>query len=355
VGEIAVSNEDGYRLPAEWEPHAATWIAWPHRRATFLGDFAVIPEFFARFIRLLAPWEPVKVIATGAALADAQARLHGVANVECIDIPTNDSWLRDTGPVFLTPRQHGTKGQGTKGQGNGRPLAVCWKWNAWGGKYPPWDLDAKVSRAIAGRLGMTVVSPGVVLEGGAIETDGDGTLLVNHRCVVDPKRNASLLRCEMAQVLRTQLAIDCVIWLSGELAGDDTDGHIDQLARFVSPGCVVAARQPDRLDPNHVSLAENLEQLSAAVDARGRRLEVIPIDIPPRFTFADTQLPASHLNFYVANGAVMVPVFGTRTDEPAIRTLAACFPARRIVPVDCQELVRGRGALHCITRDQPAC
>ena len=341
---------DGCRLPAEWEPHAATWIAWPHRRATFLGDFAVIPEFFARFIRLLAPWEPVKVIATGAALAEAQDRLRGVANVECIDIPTNDSWLRDTGPVFLMPRQQGTKVHETS-----RPVAVCWEWNAWGGKYPPWDLDAGVSRAIAGRLGIKAVSPGVVLEGGAIETDGEGTLLVNHRCVVDPKRNPGLSRSEMEQVLRKQLAIDRVIWLGGELQGDDTDGHIDQIARFVSPGCVVAARQPDRLDPNHASLAENLEQLSAAVDARGRRLEVIPIDIPSRFTFAGTQLPASHLNFYVVNGAVMVPVFGALTDEAAIRTLAACFPARRIVPVDCQELVRGRGALHCITRDQPAC
>ena len=341
---------DGYRLPAEWEPHAATWIAWPHRRATFLGDFAVIPEFFARFIRLLAPCEPVKVIATGAALAEAQDRLRGVANVECIDIPTNDSWLRDTGPVFLMPRQQGTKGYGTS-----QPVAVCWEWNAWGGKYPPWDLDARVSRAIPSRLGMKAMSPGVVREGGAIETDGEGTLLVNHRCVVDFKRNPGLSRSEMEQVLRKQLAIDRVIWLGGELQGDDTDGHIDQIARFVSPGCVVAARQPDRLDPNHASLAENLAQLEVAVDARGRRLEVVPIDIPSRFTFAGTQLPASHLNFYVVNGAVMVPVFGARTDAAAIRTLAACFPARRIVPVDCQELVRGRGALHCITRDQPAC
>jgi agmatine deiminase len=173
--------------------------------------------------------------------------------------------------------------------------------------------------------------------------------------VVDPKRNAGLSREQVEQVLRQKLAVDHVIWLGGELAGDDTDGHIDQIARFVSPGRVVAARQPDRLDPNHASLAENLTQLESAVDARGRRLEVIPIDIPSRFAFSGEQLPASHLNFYVANGAVMVPVFGGPTDEPAIRTLAACFPGRRIVPVDCQELVRGRGALHCITRDQPAC
>jgi len=344
-----VDKADANRLPAEWEPHAATWIAWPHRRATFLGEFGPIPAFFARFIRLLAACEPVKVIATGAPLAEAREHLSGVANVECIDIPTNDSWLRDTGPVFLVPRHP---------EGNvkraGGPAAVCWEWNAWGGKYPPWDRDAQVSRLIAGRLGMAVIAPGVVLEGGAIETDGEGTLLVNHRCVVDPRRNPGLPRDAMEQVLRHQLAVDRVIWVGGELAGDDTDGHIDQIARFVAPGCVVAARQLDRLDPNHASLTENLRLLESAVDARGRRLEVIPIDIPARFAFEGTQLPASHLNFYVANGAVMVPVFGGPTDEPALRTLATCFPGRRIVPVDCQELVRGRGALHCITRDQPA-
>jgi agmatine deiminase len=345
-----VDKADGNRLPAEWEPHAATWIAWPHRRATFLGDFGTIPAFFARFIRLLAACEPVKVIATGAPLAEAQEHLSGVANVECIDIPTNDSWLRDTGPVFLVPRHPEGKVKRV-----GEPVAVCWEWNAWGGKYPPWDRDAQVSRLIAGRLGMAIIAPGVVLEGGAIETDGEGTLLVNHRCVVDPKRNPGLSLDAMEQVLRNRLAVDQVIWLGGELAGDDTDGHIDQIARFVAPGCIVAARQPDRLDPNHASLAENLRLLESAVDARGRRLDVIPIDIPARFAFEGTQLPASHLNFYVANGAVMVPVFGGPTDEPALRTLATCFPARRIVPVDCQELVRGRGALHCITRDQPAC
>jgi agmatine deiminase len=364
-----VETSDGYRLPAEWEPHAATWIAWPHRRETFLGEFSRIPEFFAGFVRLLAACEPVKVIATAAALAEAQARLHGVANVECIDIPTSDSWLRDTGPVFLVPRDHRTRDRRTRdhrtrdhrtrdhrteGQEMQRPVAVCWEWNAWGGKYPPWELDSKVSRAIAGRLGMAVVAPGVVLEGGAIETDGEGTLLVNHRCVVDPNRNPGRSRADMEQVLRTHLAVSRVVWLGGELAGDDTDGHIDQIARFVAPGRVVAARQQDRLDPNWVSLEENLGQLAAAVDAQGRRLEVIPIDIPPRFSFEGTQLPASHLNFYLANGAVMVPVFGGPTDAPAIRTLADCFPDRRIVPVDCQELIRGRGALHCITRDQPA-
>ena len=335
--------ELGYRLPAEWEPHAATWLAWPHRRATFLGEFAAIPPVFAATARILARHEPVRIIAAGAPLEEARAALAGVANVAFVEIATNDSWLRDTGPVFLVSRA-------------GRdlpPAAVAWRWNAWGGKYPPWDADARVARTIADRLGLRVFEPPLVLEGGALETDGAGTLLVNGRCVVDPKRNPGVDREAMERALRDFLGVERVLWTGGELAGDDTDGHIDQLARFVAPGRVVAARQPDRGDPNHAPLEANLALLRSLADAAGRRLEVIPIDIPATFTFRGVQLPASHLNYLVANGVVIVPVFGGPTDEPALRTLAECFPDRAIEPVDCSALVRGRGALHCITRDQP--
>jgi agmatine deiminase len=336
--------ELGYRLPAEWEPHASTWLAWPHRRATWIGDFAPIPEVFARVARLLAPHEPVKVIASGAALDEARRHVGDVEGVECIDVPTSDSWLRDTGPVFLLPR----------GECPLPAAAVAWGWNAWGGKYPPWDDDAKVARAVADWLGLPVFEPGTVLEGGAIETDGDGTLLVNERCVIDEKRNPGLSRDAMERTLIEQLGMEKVIWLGGELQGDDTDGHIDQLARFVAPGHVVAARQPDRGDPNHASLERNLTLLGRATDARGRPLRVTPIDIPPRFAFEGVQLPASHLNFYVANHGVLVPVFNATTDDAAVRILAECFPGRLIEPVACHELIRGRGGLHCITRDQPA-
>jgi len=265
--------------------------------------------------------------------------------VSFVEIPTSDSWIRDTGPVFLVPRHR---------ESAARPRAVCWDWNAWGGKYPPWDADAGVARGIAAHLGMLADRPGIVLEGGAIETDGAGTLLANERCVVDPKRNPGLDRGAMEEALRKHLAIDRVIWVGGDLAGDDTDGHIDQLARFVAPGRVLAARQPDRLDPNHASLEANLATLREATDARGRRLEVVAVDIPARFAFEGTQLPASHLNYLVGNGFVAVPVFGGSTDEPALRTLAACFPGRTIEPFDCAALVRGRGGIHCVTRDEPA-
>ncbi|MFM8634398.1 MAG: agmatine/peptidylarginine deiminase [Planctomycetia bacterium] len=336
--------ELGYRLPAEWEPHAATWLAWPHRRATWIGDFGPIPEVFARVTRILAAYEPVKIVATGAALEEARGHVGEVEGVECIDIPTNDSWLRDTGPVFLVAR----------GDSPLPAAAVAWGWNAWGGKYPPWDDDARVAHAIADRLGLPVFEPGVVLEGGAIDTDGEGTLLANERCVVDERRNPGLSRDGMQRILRDQLAVERVIWLGGDLQGDDTDGHVDQLARFVAPGRVVVARQSDPADPNHASLEANLAILRRSIDARGRPLEVIPIDIPPRFMFHDVQLPASHLNFLVTTGLVLVPVFGAATDDAALRTLSECFPGRRIEPIDCRDLVRGRGALHCITRDQPA-
>lgn len=335
-----------YRLPAEWEPHAATWLAWPHRKATWLGDFALIPSVFAKVARLIARYEPVRIVATGAVLAEARGCLDGVANLEFVDLPTNDSWMRDTGPVFVVPREPAS---------DAATAAVCWGWNAWGGKYPPWDHDAALGRAIANRLGLTAIAGGLVLEGGGLETDGQGTLLVNHRCIEDPARNPGVSRQQIEAILIERLGVERVLWVGGELAGDDTDGHIDQLARFVAPGRVVAARQQDPLDPNHAALAANLERLSGLVDALGRRLEVIPIDIPARFSFEGTQLPASHLNFYVGNGFVAVPVFLQATDDAALRTLEECFPDRAIEPVVCTELVRGRGALHCITRDEPAC
>jgi len=346
---VTTPAELGYRLPAEWEPHAATWLAWPHRRATWLGDFAAIPRAFAAVARLLSLHEPVRIVAAGEPLAEAHRHLDGTLNIAFEEIATNDSWLRDTGPVFVV-RDADADAQAE----TARRAAVCWNWNAWGGKYPPWDDDARVARTIAERLGLPVFSPGIVLEGGAVEADGAGTLLVNERCVVDERRNPGLARGAIEKVLRDFLGVEAVLWVGGELAGDDTDGHIDQLARFVAPGRVVAARQPDPLDPNHGSLEANLERLQSLRDAAGRRLEVIPIDIPSRFTFGQTQLPASHLNFYVANGLVAVPVFHRSSDDAALRTIEGFFPGRRVVPVPCHELIRGRGGLHCITRDQPA-
>ncbi len=333
----------GYRLPAEWEPHAATWLAWPHRQATFLGDFDEVPRAFAKLVRLLACYESVRVIGSADVLCHASSMLEDLSPVDFIEISTNDSWLRDTGPVFL------------KSKGVGSELSVTnFGFNAWGGKYPPWDADAAVAEKIAEHLGIKIVEAEIVCEGGAIETDGDGTLLVNHRCIDDPQRNPGYSREELTAILRSALSIDTVLWVNGNLVGDDTDGHIDQLARFVAPGCVVAARQPDESDPNHESLKANLTLLKSLRDARGRLLDVVPIDLPPRICFEDVQLPASYLNFFIVNGGVIVPTFEHDLDAAAIATIEQFFPGREVVPFSALELIRGRGAVHCVTCQQPA-
>jgi agmatine deiminase len=336
----------GYRLAAEWEPQAAVWLSWPHRLATWPDHFEPIPAVYAALARrIAATGQPVKIVAAGHPQAEAATMVGDVDGVSLVDLPTNDSWLRDSGPVFLTPR---------RGQEALPPAAVAFGYNAWGGKYPPWNDDAALGRRIAESLGMRVFGANIVLEGGALDTDGEGTLLVNRQCVLEDNRNPGKSSQQIEQELAAQLAIERVIWTGGELAGDDTDGHIDQLARFVGPGRVLAARQPDRLDPNHGSLEANLEILRGATDAKGRRLEVTPIDIPSRFQRYGVQLPASFLNFLVTNTAVFVPVFEDAADEAALRAIEACFPGRSIEPVDSRDLVWGRGAVHCITRDQPA-
>ncbi len=342
VEEIS-SPTNGFRFPAEWEPHAATWLAWPHRRATFLGDFDEVPRAFAKLVRLLACHEPVRVIGAHDVLCYASSMLEGIGQVDLIEIPTNDSWLRDTGPVFL------------KSNGVGSGLRVAsFGFNAWGGKYPPWDADAAVAGNIAGHLGVEAVEVSMVCEGGAIETDGEGTLLVNHRCIDDPQRNPGYSREQLTAILRSTLGVDTVLWVNGELVGDDTDGHIDQLARFVAPGCVVAARQPDKSDPNHESLEANLALLKSLRDARGRLLDVTPIDLPPHVFFEEVQLPASYLNFFIVNGGVIVPTFGHDLDAVAIAAIQRFFPDREVTPFSALELIRGRGAIHCVTCQQPA-
>ena len=337
------SQKSDYRLPAEWEPHAATWVAWPHRRATFLGNFDEVPVAFSKLVMLLARYEPVKVIGSEAVLRDASSQLQESSRVEFIEIPTNDSWLRDTGPVFL------------KSEDEQQELVVVnFGFNAWGGKYSPWDADAAVAVNIARCLGSRVLEAPIVLEGGAIETDGEGTLLVNHRCIDDPLRNPKWSREELAAGLQSFLGAKKVLWANGALAGDDTDGHIDQLARFVAPGCVVAARQPDRSDPNHESLEANFDLLKKFKDACGRLLDVVPIDLPPNVCFGDVQLPASYLNFSILNGGVIVPTFQHELDINAIKTIQKFFPQREVIAFPALELIRGRGAVHCVTSQQPA-
>ena len=243
----------GCRWPAEWEPHAATWIAWPHRVRTWPDHFEPIPECFALIVKTLAQFEQVHVLAgREAVMAQARAMVGHVERVVLHDIPTNDAWVRDYGPTFLT------------GPGAGEVSVVDWQYNAWGGKYPPWDLDNEVPRHLASQLQVQRFEPGIVLEGGSIDTNGRGTILTTQSCLLDPRRNPQLSRADIERVLLDFCAASEVIWLAGgPLAGDDTDGHVDQLARFVSPHQVVVAVEQDPRDENYAPLQENLRCLQA--------------------------------------------------------------------------------------------
>jgi agmatine deiminase len=334
--------EMGYFWPAEWEPHAATWVAWPHNRETWPGKFDVIPEQFAALVQLLARVEPVHVLAGGSAvMSDARSYLGDARNVTLWDIPTNDAWCRDHGPTFLVNDKAPT-------------VLIDWDYNAWGAKYPPYDLDNAVPMEIASRRGLRRFTPGIVLEGGAIETNGRGTLLTTPTCLLNPNRNPALDLETLERTLRDYLGVSKILWLPrGDLAGDDTDGHVDQLARFVNPTTVVAAVSDDRTDANFEPLQENWRQLQTMSDQNSETLEVLPLELPRAKYFGDQRLPASYLNFYIANNLVIVPQFDDPADDQALRLLESLFPDRQVHGLPAWDIVWGLGAFHCLTQQEP--
>jgi agmatine deiminase len=334
----------GYRWPAEWEPHAATWLSWPRNPNTWPGKFEAIPEKFAAFVRTLAEFEPVHILAGGeAVMRQARELVGGLPIVTLHDIETNDAWCRDHGPTFLLGPQ------------GAPPALVDWEYNAWGGKYPPFDKDNDVPRRIAGLQGRRRFAPGIVLEGGAIDGNGQGTILTTEQCLLNPNRNPQLSRSGIESHLAAYLGAKKVLWLSGgEIAGDDTDGHIDQLARFVNPTTVVAPLEPDASDENHAPLAANFRQLQKMTDQDGRPLSVVPLPMPRPKYHDGQRLPAGYCNFYIANSLVVVPQFDDPADNIAVDTLGRLFPDREVRGLDALDLVWGLGAFHCLSQQEPA-
>jgi agmatine deiminase len=338
------------RMPAEWDRHAATWIAWPHNESDWPGKFTPIRWVYGEFVRLLARHERVRIlVANDAVAAEARETLELVgapAQWDLVPVATNRSWTRDTGPLFV--------------RAGGRKLATHWRFNAWA-KYDDWQLDAAVAPAIARAAGVdhvTVEAGGrpVVLEGGAVDVDGEGTLLATEECLCDTvqARNPGLPRAELESVLRTQLGAERVVWLGRGIAGDDTHGHIDDLARFVAPGKLVLCREHDAGDENYRPLEENWERLQGARDAAGRALEVTALPMPRPLAFEGRRLPASYANFYIANDVVLVPTFNDPADRQALGILGELFPDREVVGIHCVDLVWGLGTLHCMTQQEPA-
>ncbi len=331
-----------YRAPAEWEPHAATWLSWPHRLATWPGKFSPIPQLYVRLVQTLAAVEPVHVLAGGHPMAQCRVLLAGIPNVTLHDIPTDDAWIRDSGPTFLV------------GSSDSPPALVDWGHNAYGGKYLPYYHDDAIGRLIARKLGRVCYEPGMILEGGSIDVDGRGTLLTTEECLLNPNRNPGLSRDEIEQSLCEFLGVRKVLWLGRGIVGDDTDGHIDELARFVAPRTVVAAVEDNPQDANYASLQENLRRLQSFTDADGQPLQIVPLPMPRPVVVNGKRLPASYCNFYLANGIAIVPQFDDPADAKAVEILGRVLTGRRIVPLPARDLVWGLGAFHCITQQEPA-
>ena len=341
---MAKNRGSGLRLPAEWEPHAATWLGWPYNAETWPGCLDEAEQEFGVLVRLLVESEPI-----GLLVQDAEHERHvrkklgplgSDARIALHTASTDDSWLRDTGPTFVL-------------DGRGELVALDWTFNAWGGKYPPWDRDNALAGIVARLAGAKTLKPGLVVEGGALDVDGEGTLLATEPTLIDPARNPGLSRADLEERLSELLGLGHVVWLPGGIDGDDTDGHIDDVARFVGPGRVVCARETNPHDANHEVLEACLSRLREARDARGRPLEVIEIPMPPPIEAEGERLPASHVNFYISNSQVLVPVFGVPTDWTALERLTPLFPERRVIGVPCRVLVRGLGGIHCLTQQQP--
>jgi agmatine deiminase len=343
----------GFRMPAEWEPHEATWIGWPRNRTDWPGKIAPIPWVYGEIVRRIAPGEKVRILADGSTEKQARRILRRVgvdpSRMEFFPFPTDRGWTRDSGPIFV--RREAPQSE---------TAVVRFGFNGWA-KYPDWRKDALVPGLAAGKLGLRLLHARAgkrkfVLEGGSIEVNGRGTLLTTEECLLDPEvqvRNPGLGRPEIEEALRANLGVGNILWLGKGIAGDDTHGHIDDLCRFVNEKTVVLCREDDPRDANYRPLQENRERLQGMKLEDGSRPEVVLLPMPSPLCFDGQRLPASYANFYIANAAVLVPTFNDPRDRIALGILAELFPDRPAVGIHAVDLVWGLGTIHCLTQQQP--
>ncbi len=347
----------GYRMPAEWAPHAGTWIVWPQAPDDFPGRFGAIPLAIAEIVRLLAAHEAVRIV-VGSPRREAAARsllvASGVelANVRFFRWPTDRSWVRDSGPIFVRRPPDAT--------GAAPVAATAWGFTAWA-KYPNFRRDARLGARVGRALGVPTWRPRrdgapFVLEGGAIDVNGAGALLATEECLLGTvqERNPGVGRAELERMLSEYLGVDRFVWLARGIVGDDTHGHIDDVARFVGERTIAVAREPRADDPNHAPLEENWERLQRARDADDRPFELVELPMPAPIAYDGQRVPASYLNFYIANGVVLVPTFNDPADRLALATIASAFPDRTVRGVHSGDLIWGLGSVHCLTQQEPA-
>lgn len=339
----------GFRMPAEWEPHEATWLSWPHRASTWPDNFEPVPDVFAQLATILAESELVRINVQDEAMAEEVAgrlKRGGVSpeRVRFHHHPTDDAWVRDHGPCYVVRDIEGRRER----------AIVNWGYNSWGNKYPPFDQDNAVPTRIAEEFAELCFTPGMVLEGGSIDVNGRGTLLTTESCLLHPNRNPELSRDDIERALRRYLGVTNILWLGDGIVGDDTDGHVDDITRFVAPDTIVTVVEEDPQDENYRPLQENLRRLREMTDEQGRPFNIVNLPMPRPVYFDGQRLPASYANFYIANRRVIVPVYGQKSDRTALETLQRQFPDRLVIGIDCTALVWGLGAIHCVTQQQPA-
>lgn len=339
----------GYRFPAEWEHHTATWLSWIHKEASWPGKLESVYPVYSQFIKLLTEGELVNINVADEAMKNAAiAHLlrEGVdlSKVNFFMHPTNDAWCRDHGPAFLVnPKAEMPK------------IIVDWGYNAWGDKYPPYDLDDDIPTRIAEHYQIPVVYPKIVMEGGSVEFNGLGTLLTSKACLLNPNRNPHLSQAQIEQKLHDFYGVTNILWVGDGIVGDDTDGHIDDITRFVNADTVVTVIEHDSADENYEPLKENIELLQKMRLENGKQLNIIELPMPKAVIFDDQRLPASYANFYIGNAAVVVPTYQDETnDAKALDILTKCFPDRKVIGLDSTDLVWGLGSFHCLSQQEPS-
>ncbi|WP_374164195.1 agmatine/peptidylarginine deiminase [Arcticibacter sp. MXS-1] len=348
ISEHATPRSLGYRFPAEWAPHEATWLSWPHKEASWPGKIDAIYGKYSEFVKVLASGEKVRINVNDeqmkafalSHLKDAGADL---SMVEFFIHPTNDAWCRDHGPAFLV-----------------NPLAeikkviVDWGYNAWGGKYPPFDLDDVIPSRIGAHYNIPVFHPGIVMEGGSVEFNGNGTLLTSTCCLLNENRNPHLNRNQIEKYLNEFYGVEQVLWVGEGIVGDDTDGHIDDTVRFVNEDTVLTVIETKKDDENYQLLQDNLRELKSMRLLNGKQLNVVELPMPDAVVYDDMRLPASYANFYISNKHVIVPTYRCANDDKALTIIQSCFPDREVTGIDSTDIIWGLGSFHCLSQQEPA-
>ena len=338
----------GYYFPAEFAPHTATWLSWPHKEASWPGKIQSVYPNYSLFIKYLALGEKVCINVvddTMKSFAEEQIIKAGanMNNVQFFMHPTNDAWCRDHGPAFLI-------NPGAKE----KKVIVDWNYNAWGGKYPPYDLDDVIPTLIAKHYNIPVYYPGIIMEGGSVEFNGNGTLLTSKSCLLNKNRNPHLNQQQIEEYLISYYGVEQVLWVDEGIIGDDTDGHIDDTVRFVNEDTVITVIEENRNDENYELLQGNLKQLQQMRLLNGKQLNIIELPMPGEVVYEDQRLPASYANFYISNKHVIVPVFNSENDDKALQIIAESFKDREVVGIDSTDIIWGLGSFHCLSQQEPA-